>query len=316
MPPAALSKPRVAIVTAGDSGYFPLLEDLLASLEAARLPAQFVLCAFDLGLTSEQRAQLLARGCRLVQAGWSLDFPGRSAAPAWFGAMVNRPFLPDHFPGFDVYLWIDSDAWVQEPGCLIELVSAASLDEGIALVIEQIGRGTSVRIPQPDGGVRVLHFSEANIRKNLEACYRECFGPEKAHYANEAVTNSGVFALRRESPVWQTWREYLAFGLRKGAKHKLVEQQALNLAFLEGHIAVRDMPARFNWNVTTCHPMLDWAAGKLVEPTGEHLPLGIVHLTDVKRLRGLRLETTSGQTLNVPLKYRDFQAARLRDFQL
>jgi hypothetical protein len=106
--------------------------------------------------------------------------------------------------------------------------------------------------------------------------------------------------------VWNVWREYLTAGLRGGALHKLVEQQALNLAYLEGKIAVRPMPLRYNWNMTTHHPIADVAARRLLEPDTLQ-PLGIVHLTDIKGLRTLPLSSLDRRLVKVPLHYRRFK---------
>lgn len=299
-------KQSTAVVTAADAGYFDLLDGLLASLEAAALPMGFSICIFDLGLTQEQREALQARVSAIVSPDWALDFPGRERAPAWFGAMVNRPFLPRIFPGFQTYLWLDSDCWVQEGNCLPELVEAAAGGE-MALVLESFGPEEFVyQLPQADGTVRELPISEARIRSNLADCYRRCFGADKAHHAQDAVMNSGVFALRGDSPVWDVWAKYLALGLRGGAVHKLVEQQALNLAYLEGKIAVRPMPTRYNWNMTTRHPTADVANRRLLEPE-TRLQIDIVHLTDIKGLRTLVLPSLDGRRVKVPLHYRRFK---------
>ena len=63
-----------------------------------------------------QDASLTRSGERvqLVAPGWDFDFPGRESAPNYLKAEFSRPFLPRHFPGYEMYFWLDADAWVQE----------------------------------------------------------------------------------------------------------------------------------------------------------------------------------------------------------
>ena len=53
---------------------------------------------------------------RLIENGGqftSVDTALRECTPH-LRSLTARPFLPDYFPGYDVYIWIDCDAWVQE----------------------------------------------------------------------------------------------------------------------------------------------------------------------------------------------------------
>ena len=138
---------------------------------------------------------------------WAIDFPGRSSAPGWFRAMVNRPFLTQFFPGFDVYLCLDVDAWVQDAQCLSEFVTATE-SGSVAVVPERFGPPVKYVTQLPDGRYLVQEISEPAIRQNLAKSYRDCFGPEYEKYANQPVRNCGVFAIRGDSPAWGIWQEY------------------------------------------------------------------------------------------------------------
>ena len=93
---------RTAIVTAADAKYFPWLGDLIASIREHE-PSRTPICVIDGGLTDAQRAQLRDQVAAVVDPGW--DIPFVSEFPTWFKAMVARPFLPKHFPDYDVLLW-------------------------------------------------------------------------------------------------------------------------------------------------------------------------------------------------------------------
>jgi hypothetical protein len=261
----------------------------------------------DVGLTAPQRVNFDSRGVQAINPDWCLDFPKREANPVWFKAMVNRPFLPTLFPGFETYLWLDADTWVQNPACLIDLVQKAQ-SGAVALVIEKFGPPQTYRGTTRGGELFELKLTEAMARDNIERAYRLCFAPEKAHHAQGHVTNSGVLAIRHDSPAWTVWQQYISAGLRNGALDILVEQQALNLAYLEGRLAVESMPMIYNWNMTTFHPLMDVERGLLVDPSDRKTPVGIVHVTDLKKLDEITLRTTRGESPSVPLLYREFAA--------
>jgi hypothetical protein len=91
--PANENEPSVALIAAADEGYLHLLDGLLASLEAARLPSRFHRCLFDLGLSETSSAALGQRVDRMVAADWGLNFARRGEAPLWFRAMINPDLI-------------------------------------------------------------------------------------------------------------------------------------------------------------------------------------------------------------------------------
>ena len=105
---------RAIAITGGDAGYFELMRDCIASLRAVPEGRTLTLGILDCGLTEEQRAWCRAQGASLVEPGWDFTFPGRDKLKDGYKALTARPFLPRYFPGFDLYLWIDGDCWVQQ----------------------------------------------------------------------------------------------------------------------------------------------------------------------------------------------------------
>jgi hypothetical protein len=103
---------RLLIVSGADSAYFSLLRDTVLSVRTQRRDAEIGI--LDVGLEPEQRAWLAQRVTHLVHPDWGIDFPGREHTPEARKAQFARPFLPRHFPGYETYLWIDADAWLQD----------------------------------------------------------------------------------------------------------------------------------------------------------------------------------------------------------
>src|SRR5215813_7995283 len=103
---------RLLIASGADRNYFSLLRDTVLSIRVHR--RDIAIGVLDLGLDREQREWLSRRVAHIVKPDWDLDFPGRTQSPQTFKAQVARPFLRRHFPGYEMYMWIDADAWVQD----------------------------------------------------------------------------------------------------------------------------------------------------------------------------------------------------------
>ena len=68
---------------------------------------------------------------RPSRLGYRLPRP-RAYCGGAFKAQFARPFLPRHFPGYETYLWIDADAWLQDWRA-VELYVAAACGDRLAI---------------------------------------------------------------------------------------------------------------------------------------------------------------------------------------
>ena len=221
--------------------------------------------------------------------------------------MTSRPLLPKYAPNAEIVVWIDADAWVQRWQPLNNLINAAH-DGALAIVEEQFGPGFTVLAKIPTGEVRVHQCNTASVKANLRQCYQQCFAPDIADaYGDLPSFNSGVFALRANSPTWATWRDMLANALR-GGYHMLVEQQALSIVIRQGRVPVALQPREANFVCTLELPWFDLAQRKLTLPRNKDVPLGIVHLADAKGYDQLPIPNfPDGVVRLMSLFFRDYQ---------
>jgi hypothetical protein len=289
----------ILFITATDANYYPFSVDLIASFKRAwrKVPRIRVL---DVRLRADQRLELSKDVEAIIEPGWDL---GRGDYPLWFRAMTARPFLPSYAGNAKLIVWMDSDAWVQRPVPLERLIEAA-LDGKLAIVEEQFGAGFSAPLRTAAGYVQATYDSDS-VKANLRRCWG-LFGSEGAAYADLPQFNTGVFALRTDSPSWSVWANALAGGLR-GGFHFAVEQTALNLAIRRGQIPVtpQDMEANF-----VCVHELPWfnpETWTLTMPNEKDRPLGIVHLTDAKSHHLLPIpHFPRGEVKPMPLIFRRY----------
>jgi hypothetical protein len=299
---------RWTIVTAADAAYFPLLQGLLASIwdaatvALAKRPDIHVL---DLGLAADQRQWLEPRVTGLIVPDWDgtpadVERVRNDLGPAG-RAQTSRPHLPRYIPGYETYLWLDADTWVQRWEAIDWYLAAAK--DGAIAVTPQLDRcfRCSLRIG-PHVDVLFDH-------------YRTFLGDQVASglvYRLPQI-NSGAFALRGDSDVWTIWQKQVAqvlsgFAARNVPVSHLFEQIALNIAIYSDGAAVYFLPGLCNWPTGEAMPLLDSQRKLLVEPALPHQPLGIVHLImeqmgTAGKQAVVSLTTTDGRTVNTAIDF-------------
>jgi hypothetical protein len=230
-----------------------------------------------------------------VVPGWDLDFPRRDRTPEIRKAQIARPFLPRHFPGHRLYLWIDADAWVQEWSA-IEIALAAA-ERGPLAICPEIDRSYKRHYKRPKLFGMTLPWR----------CYRTAYGWRVAdRLGRNPMLNCGVFALRGDSPHWASWVAAMREALQR-TSFGFIEQIALNYAVFTGKIGTTFLPATCNWLCGDAAPRWDAAQRRLVEPNAPHQPLGILHLAgEEQKKKTFILETLDGGRLSTMLHYRTF----------
>ena len=109
---------RLAIVSAAGSQFFDLLQGAVRSLRDKPQGRDAAMYVFDNGLNEAQRRWLLTQGATLhvpqdplLLKPLLIEGSFKSASPVHH-AILSRSRIPELFPGHDVYLWIDADAWI------------------------------------------------------------------------------------------------------------------------------------------------------------------------------------------------------------
>jgi hypothetical protein len=246
----------------------------------------------DFGLQDEQLKWLSTRVDHVVRPGWDLDFPDRRRAPEIFKAQVARPFLPRHFPGYETYMWIDADAWLQDRRAIDLYVTAAGTDK--LAITPEIDRAYKRHYKRPKP------FGWTLAWKN----YREAFGWRAADRLGRNPTlNCGVFALHHDAPHWEAWQRVLCQVLQR-TRFFFVEQVALNYLVFAQHMRVNLLPAYCNWMPGDAAPAFDAARGLFVEPYAPHEVIGVMHLAGrEQKTHTFRLDCLDGGTVETSLRF-------------
>lgn len=292
---------KIAFVSSADKNYFPLLIEWVASLQRFHALADHDICIFDAGLELQQCEKLEQMGCKIIEPDWpckisSWKIRGRN----YLKSCVCRPFIPKIFPGYDLYIWLDCDTWLQT-------------EEAIDLLIRGANKNALAIAPQVDRNMqRMMRVSwlgpfVKKIRSFYYSNARRAFSRKIAReLCARPLLNAGVFALRADAPHWEAWQELITKALKKGRVFT-AEQLSLGvLVYLKGY-KVELLPSWCNW---LCEIIPHWSEEEetFVEPSLPHHPISVLHLCgldDMRRNRSITEDviTTTGETVNKTLRY-------------
>jgi hypothetical protein len=284
---------RVVVITAADARYAELALGCIRSARDKQQGCDAAIAFFDLGCTHPQRKSLRPLVDIVAEPEWEFDFPSRDSKPAFLRGLLARPFLRRYFPGFDVYFWLDADAWVQDWTAVELFCDGALRRRGMALVPE-IDRGSARQY----GGL-------PEYWKLAAGWYAAAFGNEVAAKLHSfPMLNAGVFALHHEAPHWRVWEESIALAL-KSACTIMTDQLALNYSvYTQGLFKHTELlPAWCNWMCHNGFPLWHTDRQCLVEPYLPHTEIGILHLTTRDKSPVRNLATTDGQAIDARITY-------------
>src|SRR5262249_7538692 len=129
-----------------------------------RVPIQVI----DIGLSDAAVAEL-APDCQVLRRP-PIPVPSEQAgqAPELLLSKAVKPLIRDLFPGYGLYLWLDSDTWVQN-WWAIEWLCRGARSTGLALV------------PELDRSYMCLYQKEPAHLQTAFAWMADAFGEAMAH---------------------------------------------------------------------------------------------------------------------------------------
>ncbi len=300
---------KKTIVTLADANYFEMLKELIDSIQRFPQSKDISICILDAGLTNEQSRIIQSKVHLIKKANWDIEVPNyKILNKEWLKSQVSRAFLPNYFPEFDKFLWIDCDAWVNSWPC-IDLYFRACENNKLGIT-QTMGPGY-----RSMAKVNWLIGSIARIKsQNYKHARSSGIEEEKARkIAFAPHINIGVFSLSKHSPAWKTWQNNLRKTLAKG-KIFGSEGLAINLSVYVDNIETEFLPLYCNWIASNLLPMYDEKNKTFVEPNLPNNEIGIMHLAaglwvngnDMRLNRDLKIEIKelSGKKIIKSLRFK------------
>lgn len=295
-----MADPKTIIISACDDKYHVVANDLFLSIRAQKFQHKFDLGLLDVGLNDANRQHFVDQGIRVEKARSDIDFPSRAqweAARPAVRTLTARPFLRDYFPGYDVYIWLDADVWVQTPEAIDTIIPSAANTNAIHIA------------PELDRCYQqFFKIGQDNIWHTYHNWYKVNFGEAvAAQMLLMPMLNAGVFAMRKDSPVWDAWAQIYSDTLQtKGdITHEsfMADQAGLNILIHRDKLPAVIMPPHYNWLTFFALPMLDRAANMYVEPAIPHRVISQFHLTRPKKLQVETIPCLDGTTVERSLMF-------------
>ncbi len=290
--------PRAIIVTGGDHHHFRLAWGLLKSLSRSGLTRRYDLGFIDAGITDRERQALPDDRVAVGRAAWDFDFPTRAhleAVAPGVRTLYGKLRMRELFPGYEVYVWIDADAWVQDPSA-------------IPIIIDEAARNGLVAAYELDRG-----YFPANLSRVVWSKYRDwyghAYGPTIARFMElKPMLNVGVYGIAATAPHWSIWEWLYRSGLRRQEIHQqasvfMTDQLSLNVAVHYHRLPVSVLPASFNWLCHLAPPMWDAEAGRLVVPAPPYETVRIVHLSGSSKKAPVTMPGRRGGHYASPLRF-------------
>ncbi len=280
--PSTGQPPRIIIITAGDHKVMPMLQGLIRSIEAFPERRTVEIGCLDVGQTDADRAWLTDHDVALAIPTTHLGVPDSRLKP-YERAFVARPFLREYFPGRDIYVWIDSDVWLQG-----------------WWVIEDFCRGAQAT------GLAVAHERERAyafqgwlygwFAKHFVLGYGVIDG---AWLLSRAHLNAGLFAMRADSPHWQLWVDTYQAAWERTGTFNPHDQFSIN-RLVHGGVFARPkepatlLPPRYNWICARGQPMWNDDLEAFCEPYPPYRLIGAVHLAGPGKTTCYTIRRTGG----------------------
>ena len=284
------------------------MNELIDSILKFEESKKISICILDAGLTDEQKNNLLTKVDEVKSAKWDIQVPNiKVRGKEWLKSQVSRAFIPNYFPNYKKYLWIDCDAWVQDWSS-IELYFKACENGKLGI--------TQTMAP----GYRIMSkakwiFGKLAIIKsqNFKHAITSKVGIEKARkLAFAPHINIGVFSLEKNSKCWNVWQTNLKKTLSAG-KIFGSEGLGINMSVYIDEVETEFLPIGCNWIASYLLPKFDESKNKFVEPFLPNTTIGIMHLAagiwrdgnDMRLDKSVKidLETLNKNKVNKSLRY-------------
>ena len=271
-----------AIVFSCDEAYAFLARGLVLSLADVGFPSRDVaVILIDIGCEPDTLSWMKDRGIQIVpfdpklipQTIMSVIRPVQRA-------QVVRPWLPELLPQFQHFVWLDCDLWVQNGEFMSLMIAGAhTMPDAVVLAPTNSHYHASV-------------YSELHEIIGMQLLwYTSCYEPYLANKAASTLSySSGVFGMRRTSPVWALWRKeaeflYPAMSARNQKLMHLVEQIALYIVIVRNPAMIVRLDPLYNFHCNVAGVVRatnDRVVTNMMVPPRE---VGVVHLANWSSLR-------------------------------
>lgn len=260
---------KVALITGSDSKYFDLLWSLVRSIRHFDVAHKYDIVALDAGLDEQQKKMLRDVEVKVSEVGWGFPFiteENSAKLPQHLKCLVVRPFLPEVVPGYDYYMWLDADTWLQS-------------DQAISAYISAAGSTDIAITPEVHYLYNHLYDLGNSARSSHYTIYEIVYGPDMARVLGVLpIFNAGVFAARANSPLWELWKNEMGEAMQR-VNAINCDQVTLNRLVHNKQLLAAPLPPELNWICAARTPIWDNNHGVFMSPGLRPHRIEVMHIT-------------------------------------
>tara|TARA_Y100000992_G_scaffold206863_1_gene141593 strand:- start:166 stop:1047 length:882 start_codon:yes stop_codon:yes gene_type:complete len=286
------------IVSSADENYFQLLKELyISSLNLNN----FNFAVLDCGLAEESKKFFTDKNIQIIEPSWEFDIPSyKIRGRNYLKAQFSRFYLDKYFPGYENYIWMDSDTWISCNDTFDYYIQGSN-KSGFAIT-PQVDRASYRLINIKwlmNFPTKINSINFKNISKSISMNLAK-------KYAGHFTLNAGCFAYNYKFDGMKKIRENLEDASKKGRVFGS-DQVALAISLFENQLEFELLPSYCNWLCEHHMPKFSNEKNKFVEPFIPNHNIGVMHLAGLDEDRNTnilhKIKTTDNKIVEKSLRY-------------
>lgn len=256
-----------SIIIAGDSNIFPLTMGCLLSISELRkkgIAVNFI----DTGCQSAQLERIKPLVDKILKFNEELSiFPKGQLRPYW-RAQACRPFVHKYFPDYEIYFWLDSDLWFQNPLSIFQLID--NVKKFGSVIVSEFYEGYDTF---QDTIQSKKYYSQ---KKHFMNFYRD-----KIKINDDAYYNIGVLGISKKTGLFEEFERILKLLYGVVYTH-MTDQIAFNEVLIKTKLFT-SVSSLNNWMCNLGSP--SFLNGVFIDPNKDRAKINILHLSGKNKLK-------------------------------
>ncbi len=284
-------KNKKIIVSSSNNKYFHLLDELFLSIKKHNLDRDFDFGVLDTGLSNKQKDDLIQRNCIIKKADWNVDVPNyKIRGRNYLKNIVARAFLPDYFQGYEKYIWLDADTWINHKETFLLFDKGCSKNKICITPQTDRSYGEMANVEwffNFPKRIKTINY------KNISRSISKSLGRKYAMYP---TLNGGVFSINDNQKLWKSFQNNIKLALQKGRIFGS-DQVALAISIFHDEVESEFLPAYTNWLCEFHLPIYEEKNKIFLEPYLPNHPIGVMHLAGLDSIREKDFKEIKTRTL-------------------
>ena len=238
---------KTLLVTGGDKVFDNLLEDCIFSIRDVGYESD--IAVLDFGFSTDTLNRIKQHNVIIQQAGLPPEISKIATnVAAGAGVLLLKPYLPEIFPGYQKYIFLDADVYCQDRVGLDALEREADGADFVAVSQRtrfhewDVARGNGVEFNFYGQALRQNWYTMFANRSKLPKA-------DKKILAQYQIINAGVFSSTASSPIWKIWIDEMirCITCLPDGRKSAADQLGLGLAIYKHKLNIKTLPEICNW---------------------------------------------------------------------